>query len=132
MFNFDVTNYTEFLNCYHKQLQKDTIEIIEWRSIHSLGTFLFKRHQAKLFIKYSCTKYCNLTSWDLGTGIFVYIMSYSIYYFILKSFNVTVLFILLFNILPAHILPQHWIFGGLCHKTNDCFLVVIPDNSAKF
>ena len=31
----------------------------------------------------------------------------------------------------GRILPQQWIFGGLCRDTCECFLVQVPDRSAK-
>jgi transposase-like protein len=31
----------------------------------------------------------------------------------------------------GRMLPQQWIFGGLCRETNECFLVQVPDQSAK-
>ena len=31
---------------------------------------------------------------------------------------------------PGRILPQQWIFGGICRKTNDCFIVQVPNRSA--
>nr|CAD2186479.1 unnamed protein product [Meloidogyne enterolobii] len=31
----------------------------------------------------------------------------------------------------GRILPQTWIFGGICREDNECFLVIVPDRSAK-
>lgn len=31
----------------------------------------------------------------------------------------------------GRVLPQQWIFGGLCRETKNCFLVKVKDNSAK-
>ena len=30
----------------------------------------------------------------------------------------------------GRILPQQWIFGGICRDTNDCFIVQVPNRSA--
>ncbi len=30
----------------------------------------------------------------------------------------------------GRILPQQWVFGGLCRDTNECFLVQIPNRNA--
>lgn len=27
--------------------------------------------------------------------------------------------------------PQTWVFGGVCRETKECFLVIVPDRSAK-
>jgi len=31
----------------------------------------------------------------------------------------------------GRVLPQQWIFGGLCLETGECFLVQVPDRSAQ-
>ncbi|KAF7636211.1 Transposase, ISXO2-like domain-containing protein [Meloidogyne graminicola] len=31
----------------------------------------------------------------------------------------------------GRILPQMWIFGGICRETKECFLVIVPDRSAN-
>lgn len=31
----------------------------------------------------------------------------------------------------GRVLPQQWIFGGLCRETNECFIVRVPDRSAN-
>uniref|UniRef100_A0A914LHS4 Uncharacterized protein n=1 Tax=Meloidogyne incognita TaxID=6306 RepID=A0A914LHS4_MELIC len=31
----------------------------------------------------------------------------------------------------GRVLPQQWIFGGLCRESDECFLVQVPDRSAK-
>ena len=31
----------------------------------------------------------------------------------------------------GRILPQQWVFGGICRETNECFLVKVPNRSAE-
>lgn len=31
----------------------------------------------------------------------------------------------------GRVLPQTWVFGGICRDTRECFLTVVPDRSAK-
>lgn len=33
--------------------------------------------------------------------------------------------------IAGKILPQQWIFGGICQETKDCFVVKVPDRSAE-
>lgn len=31
----------------------------------------------------------------------------------------------------GRILPQQWVFGGICRETNECFMYLVPDRSAN-
>jgi len=31
----------------------------------------------------------------------------------------------------GRVLPQQWIFGGICRETKECFIVMVPDRSAE-
>jgi len=31
----------------------------------------------------------------------------------------------------GRVLPQQWVFGGICRETNDCFIVEVPNRSAS-
>ena len=30
----------------------------------------------------------------------------------------------------GHILPQQWVFGGICRETSECFMYTVPDRTA--